>query len=92
MTLRSLKEIAEEVTPLQERAAGSNGIISHLHKAEGYLEEARILLRAFPSDPAAERALEHTSMSIDHSRNASIGSLNDFVGTSIELQTRLLQS
>lgn len=88
MAVRSFTEVAASLGRIQERVHGSNGIITRLQRAESFLTEARDLLRRFP-DESATRAFEQASSALDHSRNASCGSLNDYIEITQELQSRI---
>ena len=84
MATKQISEISKELSTLQARVNGSNGVIARLERAEEFLSKARDLLAQF-SDDSASRALR----ALDQCRNASRGSLRSFLDTSAQLETIL---
>lgn len=88
MASKQISDISNELSALQARVNGSNGVIARLEQAEEFLSQARELLAQF-SDDSATRALQLTSQALDQCRNASRGSLRSFLDTSAQLETIL---
>ena len=88
MASKQISDISNELSALQARVNGSNGVIARLERAEEFLSKARDLLAQF-SDDSASRALRLTSRALDQCRNASRGSLRSFFDTSAQLETIL---